>query len=82
MMKSEKEIHQHRKDEHLSLAYKYWKEERNQTLGLTFSDVRIIPNTLPELSTEKVELSSKVFGQDFEFPFLYRSDDWWRRACR
>ncbi|KZK39790.1 Isopentenyl-diphosphate delta-isomerase FMN-dependent [Lactococcus cremoris] len=69
MMKSEKEIHQHRKDEHLSLAYKYWKEERNQTLGLTFSDVRIIPNTLPELSTEKVELSSKVFGQDFEFPF-------------
>ena len=68
-MKSEKEIHQHRKDEHLSLAYKYWKEERNQTLGLTFSDVRIIPNTLPELSTEKVELSSKVFGQDFEFPF-------------
>ena len=25
-MKTEKEIHQHRKDEHLSLAYKYWRE--------------------------------------------------------
>ena len=69
MMKSEKEIHQHRKDEHLSLAYKYWREKRNQTLGLTFSDSRIIPNTLPELSSEKVKLSSEVFGQNFEFPF-------------
>ena len=28
-MKTEKEIHQHRKDEHLSLAYKYWREEKN-----------------------------------------------------
>lgn len=27
-MKTEKEIHQHRKDEHLSLAYKYWREEK------------------------------------------------------
>lgn len=35
-MKTEKEIHQHRKDEHLSLAYKYWREEKNQTSGLTF----------------------------------------------
>ena len=52
-MKSEKEIHQHRKDEHLSLAYKYWKEERNQTLGLTFSDVRIIPNTLQNFQLKK-----------------------------
>ena len=68
-MKTEKEIHQHRKDEHISLAYKYWREEKNQTLGLTFSDSRIIPNSLPELSTEKINFSSEVFGQNFEFPF-------------
>ncbi len=51
-MKTEKEIHQHRKDEHISLAYKYWREEKNQTSGLTFSDSRIIPHRLPDLSTE------------------------------
>ena len=68
-MKTEKEIHQHRKDEHLSLAYKYWREEKNQTSGLTFSDSRIIPNSLPELSTKKINFSSEVFGQNFEFPF-------------
>ena len=65
-MKTEKEIHQHRKDEHLSLAYKYWREEKNQTSGLTFSDSRIIPNSLPELSTKKINFSSEVFGQNFE----------------
>ena len=68
-MKTEKEIHQHRKDEHLSLAYKHWREEKNQTSGLTFSDSRIIPNSLPELSTKKINFSSEVFGQNFEFPF-------------
>lgn len=35
-MKTEKEIHQHRKDEHLSLAYKYWREEKKSDLGPDF----------------------------------------------
>ncbi len=81
-MKTEKEIHQHRKDEHLSLAYKYWREEKNQTSGLTFSDSRIIPNSLPELSTKKINFSSEVFGQNFEFPFYIEAMDWCETQTR
>jgi isopentenyl-diphosphate delta-isomerase len=69
MMKNEKDIHQHRKDEHLSLAVKYWREGKNQTSGLTFSDLRLVPNTLPELSVEKVDLSTEMLGRKFDFPF-------------
>ncbi len=69
MIKNEKAIHQHRKDEHLSLAIKYWREQRNKTAGLTFSDLRLIPNTLPEIALEDIKLSSNFLGASFEFPF-------------
>lgn len=69
MIKNEKTIHQHRKDEHLSLAIKYWREERNQTAGLTFSDVRLVPNTLPESAVSDVDLSTEFLNQKFKFPF-------------
>ncbi|MGF1981570.1 type 2 isopentenyl-diphosphate Delta-isomerase [Lactococcus taiwanensis] len=69
MIKNEKAIHQHRKDEHLSLAIKYWREQRNKTAGLTFSDLRLIPNTLPEIALEDIKLSSNFLGMSFEFPF-------------
>ena len=68
-MKNEKDIHQHRKDEHLSLAIKYWKEGRNQTSGLAFSDLRLIPNTLPELAIDDIDLTTELFGAKFDFPF-------------
>lgn len=68
-MKNEKDIHQHRKDEHLSLAIKYWKEGRNQTSGLSFSDLRLIPNTLPELAIDDIDLTTELFGAKFDFPF-------------
>ncbi|MBL3716787.1 type 2 isopentenyl-diphosphate Delta-isomerase [Lactococcus muris] len=62
-----KEIHSHRKDEHLSLALKYWKEGRNHS---EFSSaLRLVPNGLPEISTEEVDLSLTLFGHQFEFPF-------------
>lgn len=71
-MKTEKEIHQHRKDEHLSLAYKYWREEKNQTSGLTFSDSRIIPNSLPELSTKKSTFHQKYLDRILNFLFILK----------
>lgn len=64
-----KKIHQHRKDEHLSLALKYWKEEKNQTAGLKFSDLRLIPENLPELSLTDIDLSVELFKHQFESPF-------------
>lgn len=69
MTKNEKDIHQHRKDEHLSLALKYWREGKNQTSGLTFSDLRLLPNSLPELSVNEVSLKTQFLGEDFAFPF-------------
>lgn len=64
-----KDIHQHRKDEHLSLAIKYWKERKNQTLGLDFSDLRLIPNSLPEIALDEVDLRTPFLGQVFTSPF-------------
>ncbi|MEY8444155.1 type 2 isopentenyl-diphosphate Delta-isomerase [Lactococcus ileimucosae] len=62
-----KEIHSHRKDEHLSLALKYWKEGRSRS---EFSSaLRLVPNGLPEISTKEVDLSLALFGHKFEYPF-------------
>lgn len=62
-----KEIHGHRKDEHLSLGLKYWREGRNRS---EFSAaLRIVPNGLPEISTQEVDLSVTLLEHKFEFPF-------------
>lgn len=66
---AEKEIHQHRKDEHLSLALKYWKNGGEQAQGVGFRDIRFIPETFPELALDEVNLSLERFGTRFEFPF-------------
>jgi len=61
-----KEIHGHRKDEHLSLGLKYWREGRNRS---EFSAaLRIVPNGLPEISTREVDLSVTLLEHKFEFP--------------
>lgn len=63
-----KERYQHRKDEHLSLAIKYWQKKKNfQESG--FHSVSLVPNALPEMSIDDVDLSTELFGYSFEFPY-------------
>jgi isopentenyl-diphosphate delta-isomerase len=64
---SEKVKYQHRKDEHLSLAQKYWHDGRLSGNGL--ENIRLIPNTLPEISMSEVDISSQLFDHHFEKPF-------------
>lgn len=66
---TEKLIHQHRKNEHISLALKYWKNEHPATDALNFNDFRLIPNGLPELSLDDIDLSVDAFGAHFDLPF-------------
>ncbi|MFC4651927.1 type 2 isopentenyl-diphosphate Delta-isomerase [Lactococcus nasutitermitis] len=66
---TEKEIHQHRKDEHLSLAVKYWKKGLETPSGLGFQDLRLVPQALPEIALNEVDLSVPIFGGRFDFPF-------------
>lgn len=70
---TEKAIHQHRKDEHLSLAIKNWQEKDRTSFstftGLTFQDIRLVPQTLPEQSLEEIQLETHFLGAQFEFPF-------------
>ncbi|EKF52286.1 type 2 isopentenyl-diphosphate Delta-isomerase [Lactococcus garvieae] len=62
-----KEIHGHRKDEHLSLGLKYWREGRNTS---EFSSaLRLVPNGLPEIAAAEVDLSVSLFEHQFDFPF-------------
>lgn len=67
-MTTEQAIHQHRKDEHLSLALKQWKNEELKATGLTFEDIRLLPS-FSELSLDDISLSQQQFGESFDFPF-------------
>jgi isopentenyl-diphosphate delta-isomerase len=58
--------HQHRKDEHLSLAHKYWLEK---STSRAFDAIRLLPNALPELELDAIDLSVDCLGQRFEKPF-------------
>ena len=61
-----KEQHQHRKDEHLSLAVKFWGQlEQSQS----FSKIRLLPNALPEIALSEVDISRELFGRRFASPF-------------
>ncbi|MFV0555744.1 MAG: type 2 isopentenyl-diphosphate Delta-isomerase [Lactovum sp.] len=62
-----KDIHQHRKDEHLSLAFKYWKEKKMSGNGL--KNLRFIPTNLAEISEAEINLSVSLFDKKFEKPF-------------
>jgi isopentenyl-diphosphate delta-isomerase len=60
--------HQHRKDEHLSLAQKFWRTQKD-VRSAGFGDIRLLPNSLPEISLDEVDLSANVLGHKFEKPF-------------
>lgn len=71
MTKTEKLIHQHRKDEHLSIAMKQWQNLPQVTgkTGISFEDLRLIPQGLPELSVNEIDLSTTFLGENFQVPF-------------
>jgi isopentenyl-diphosphate delta-isomerase len=58
--------HAHRKDEHLALAESEFR--RNAPLS-SLRDVRIMPVTLPETSTEQVDMRVQDANFTFDFPF-------------
>lgn len=64
-----KEQHQHRKDEHLSLAAKYWKDRDLAHPVSDFDALRLVPVTFPEMALSDVNVSAELFGYTFETPF-------------
>ncbi|MDR0300542.1 MAG: type 2 isopentenyl-diphosphate Delta-isomerase [Streptococcaceae bacterium] len=64
----EKITHQHRKDEHLSLAQKFWRNQNFEN-STGFGDIRLIPKSLPEISMTEIDISANVFGYKFKKPF-------------
>ncbi|MDR0199980.1 MAG: type 2 isopentenyl-diphosphate Delta-isomerase [Streptococcaceae bacterium] len=65
---TEKIKHQHRKDEHLSLAFKQWQDFNAEWYSEDTS-VRLLPNALPEIALSEVDLSVDVLGGRFTVPF-------------
>ncbi|WP_273730304.1 type 2 isopentenyl-diphosphate Delta-isomerase [Leuconostoc mesenteroides] len=59
----------HRKDEHLSLGVKLWRQNTMPVIGATYDDVRWLPNTFPETSVSEVDVSTKLFEHHFKWPF-------------
>ena len=51
-----KNVHSHRKDEHVSLAEKFF----SPTSKSGFDDVRLVPNQLPELNQNEINLATKI----------------------
>lgn len=60
-----KDIQSHRKDEHVSLAEHFYQTQ--STAG--FQQVRLLPNTLSEISQKQVSLKSQIGGIVTDYPF-------------
>lgn len=58
-----------RKNEHLSLATKFWREGSNPQVGATFDDIRWIPGPLQDISLDEVQPSVQLLSHDFDWPF-------------
>ena len=59
-------IHQHRKNEHLSLAEKFFKTQSSNQLD----EVQLIYNNLPELNLSDIDIRSTLVGKDIPVPFF------------
>lgn len=59
----------HRKDEHLSLGVKLWRQQENNPIGATFADVRWLPATFPEMVVAEADVRTTLFDQTFDWPF-------------
>lgn len=58
--------HAHRKDEHVFIAEKQY--QINATNGL--EQVRLLPQTLPEIALNEIDISTTFLGQKVEAPFF------------
>ena len=59
-------IHQHRKNEHLSLAEKIFKTQSSNQLD----EVQLIYSNLPELNLSDIDIRSTLVGKDIPVPFF------------
>ncbi|CAH1853413.1 type 2 isopentenyl-diphosphate Delta-isomerase [Convivina praedatoris] len=58
-----------RKNEHLSLAVKMWRQQQLKVIGAPFEAVRWVPNSLPELGENDITLNQTISGLNFSWPF-------------
>jgi isopentenyl-diphosphate delta-isomerase len=68
-MKNTESQQAHRKDEHLSLGVKLWRDNDRVQVGSPFDAVRWLPNALPEIALDEVDVSTTLFNHQFEWPF-------------
>lgn len=59
----------HRKDEHLSLGVKIWRDQQRSENGAPFSAVRWVPNALPEIAVSDVDIRVQTLNHTFDWPF-------------
>ncbi|SEH38904.1 type 2 isopentenyl-diphosphate Delta-isomerase [Fructobacillus pseudoficulneus] len=62
--------HSNRKNEHLSLATKFWRDQENPVVGPSFQDVRWLPVPLTDLAVADVDHHVQLLGHDFDWPFF------------
>lgn len=62
--------HAQRKNEHLSLAEKYYQQVHQHH---PFDQICLIPNALPEIATAEVQTSVKVAGLNLQWPFYFEA---------
>lgn len=62
--------HAKRKNEHLSLAEKFYDTAHQAD---PFDQIRIVPNALPEMATDEVDTSTNVAGLNFQWPFYFEA---------
>jgi isopentenyl-diphosphate delta-isomerase len=64
-----KNIHSHRKDEHISLAEKFYTEQAQAG----FESIRLMPNALPEIGINDVNLETTLAGLTMPYPFFIQA---------
>ncbi|MBS9339096.1 type 2 isopentenyl-diphosphate Delta-isomerase [Fructobacillus sp. M2-14] len=63
------DAHSNRKNEHLSLATKFWRDDQKPVVGASFDDVRWVPGPLNSRSVETANTQTSLLGESFEWPF-------------
>ncbi|CAK1222236.1 FMN-dependent dehydrogenase [Fructobacillus evanidus] len=61
--------HSNRKNEHLSLATKFWRDQENPVIGPGFDAVRWVPGPLKDMAVTDVQPTTHILGADFAWPF-------------
>ncbi|MDV7719097.1 type 2 isopentenyl-diphosphate Delta-isomerase [Pediococcus ethanolidurans] len=60
-----KDIQSHRKDEHVSLAEHFYQPQASAG----FQNLRLLPNNLPEINRDQINLNSQLGGIVTDYPF-------------